>query len=100
MKTLRYADREIQGDKFVKTQDSIIAYINDVENVRIHPLSSSFTYTVYNEDGTVGTFDTDIGINSSTTDLLKLVYIMMKEINTLREDITSLQTEVTNLKQG
>lgn len=100
MKTLKYADRQIQADKFVRTQDSIIGYINDIESIRIHPLSSSFTYTIYNEDGTIGTFDDDVGINSSATDLLKLVYVMMKEINTLQTDVTNLQQEVANLTQS
>lgn len=94
MKTLRFASAQIQADKFVKTQDSIIGYIDDSESIRIHPLSSTFTYTVYNADGTVGTFDTDVGTVSSSTDMIKLVYSMMAEINTLQADVATLKTKV------
>ena len=94
MKTLKFLSTSIQADKFVKTQDSIIGYINDSESVRIHPTSPNFTYVVYNENGTVGTFDTDVGAVSSNTDMLKLVYSMMKEINTLQADVATLKTKV------
>ncbi len=94
MKTLRFASAQIQADKFVRTQDSIIGYIDDSESVRIHPLSSAFTYVVYNENETVGTFDTDVGDVSSGTDMLKLVYSMMKEINVLQADVATLKTKV------
>lgn len=95
MKTLKFKTYTYQAEKFVKTQSAIIMYDGFGNEInRLDPISQTETYTVYNADGTVGTFDNDGGEASTNKDLLGLCYAMMKELNTIESAIVAINKKI------
>lgn len=97
MKKLIFRDREFYADKFVKNEKSIIFYIGDIEINRLQPICTNETYTVYNQDGTVGEFDKyelQQEAITTATDMMKLLYVVMKELNNVESQITAINNKI------
>ncbi|MCY6957906.1 hypothetical protein [Clostridium brassicae] len=97
MKKLIFKDKEFLAEKIVKTEKSIIFYINNEEINRLQPLCTDLNeYRVYNEDGSLGQFDTmcfNENVVTTGTDLMRLLYAVLKEN-------TNMQAEIEKLKGG
>lgn len=94
MKKLVFRENEFCAEKIIKTEKSIIFYINNEEVNRLQPISASDEYKVYNEDGTVSCFDEGCFATemiTTGTDLMRLIYAIMKENSILKAEITALK---------
>lgn len=95
MKKLIFKDKEFMAEKIVKTEKSIIFYINNEEVNRLQPLSNNLNeYRVYNEDGSLGKFDTmcfNENVVTTGTDLMKILYAVMKENTNMKSEIEKLK---------
>lgn len=95
MKKLVFKDREFYAEKIVKTEKSIIFYINNEEVNRLQPLGLDLTeYRIYNADGTLGEFDSmefSNNVITTGTDLMRLLYAIMKENTVLQAKIKLLE---------
>lgn len=94
-KKLIFRNQEFVADIIVKTEKSIIFYNKDNEEInRLQPINPLETYTIYNDDGTVGTFDTanfNTNVISTATDVMRLLYAVMKENTQMKADIAKLK---------
>ena len=93
-KTLKFNTYSYTADKIVKTATDIIFYNSDTECRRISPYGRDIKYTVYNENGTVTDFDTDIGFNSTTTAMAKIMYKLIKDNQAMAIAIDQLNKKV------
>lgn len=95
-KTLKFRDKEFTADFIVKTEKSIIFYNKSNEEInRLQPLSPNLSdYVIYNADGTIGTFDTanfNSNVISTGTDMMRIIYALMKENTQMKADIAKLK---------
>lgn len=93
-KTLKFNTYSYTADKIVKTATDIIFYNDDTECRRISPYGKNINYVVYNEDGTVSDFDTDIGFNSTITAMAKLIYKLIKDNQAMAVAIDELNKKI------
>lgn len=94
-KKLVFRNQEFTADFIVKTEKSIIFYNSNNEEInRLQPINPNETYTVYNSDGTVGMFDVanfNTNVISTATDVMRLLYAVMKENTQMKADIAKLK---------
>lgn len=92
MKKLVFRNKEIYAEKFIKCGNAIIGILNNKEIERLQPISDIKEYKIYNEDGTIGTFDEDVfNVSTPTTDIIRLIHAMMKEISYLQQEVSNLK---------
>lgn len=92
MKKIVFRDKEFYAEKFIKCGNAIVGITNNKEIGRLQPISDVKEYKIYNEDDTIGTFDEDIyNVNTATTDTIRLIHAMMKEISYLQQEVSNLK---------
>jgi hypothetical protein len=96
LKKLVFRGKEFEAYKITKNDKSIIFYDEkNVEIYRLQPLSQDLTeYVVYDENENVCSFDcNDFNTNIITTgtDVMRLIYAIMKENTELKERIETLE---------
>ncbi|WP_125153681.1 hypothetical protein [Clostridium rectalis] len=95
MKKLVFKDKEFWAEKIIKTKTSIIFYVGNEEVNRLQPIGKDVSqYRIYNEDGSLGQFDTmsfNKNVVTTGTDLMRLLYAVLKENTYLKKELQKIK---------